>query len=132
MMMVEEDKVLFVGDLVFSGRIPFVADADVSAWIAALDRVLALKPRIIVGGHGPHSSAAATDLAQTRDYLVYLREQISAAFEQGLDFDSAYRKIDWSRFAALPAFEAANRRNAYQAYLNTERDALKATKAGKP
>ncbi|MDQ6627245.1 MAG: MBL fold metallo-hydrolase [Pseudomonadota bacterium] len=128
MMLVEEDKVLFVGDLVFSGRIPFVADADVSAWIKALDRVLELKPRIIVGGHGTYSTHAIADLAQTRDYLVYLRSQISAAFEQGLDFDSAYRQIDWSRFAALPAFEAANRRNAYQAYLNVERDALSAAK----
>ena len=132
MMLIEEDRVLFVGDLVFSGRIPFVADADVGAWIQALDRVLALKPRIVVGGHGPYSRDAVADLAQTRDYLVYLRAQISSAFEQGLDFDSAYRQIDWSRFAALPAFEAANRRNAYQAYLNVERDALKATKLGKP
>ena len=131
MMLVEEDGVLFVGDLVFSGRIPFVADADVSAWIKALDRVLELKPRIIVGGHGPHSTNAIADLAQTRDYLVYLRTQISAAFEQGLDFDSAYQRIDWSRFAALPAFEAANRRNAYQAYLNVEREALSAAKQGR-
>ena len=132
MMLVEEDKVLFVGDLVFSGRIPFVADADVSAWIQALDRVLALKPQTIVGGHGPHSTDAIADLAQTRDYLVYLRAQISSAFERGLDFDSAYLQIDWSRFAALPAFEAANRRNAYQAYLNVERDALRAAKTAKP
>ncbi len=128
MMMVEEDQVLFVGDLVFTGRIPFVADADVSAWLGALDRVIALKPKVVVGGHGPYSTDALTDLAQTRDYLVYLRSQVSAAFEHGLDFDAAYRQIDWSRFAALPAFEAANRRNAYQAYLNVERDALRAAR----
>ena len=126
MMMVEEDRVLFVGDLVFTGRIPFVADADVSAWIGALERVIALQPRVVVSGHGRYSTDALADLAQTRDYLVYLRAQISDAFEQGLDFDTAYRRIDWSRFASLPAFDAANRRNAYQAYLNVERDALKA------
>lgn len=124
MLMVEEDKVLFVADLVFAGRIPYVADADVAAWIKALDRVLALEPRVVVTGHGVHSTRAVADLAQTRDYLVYLHGQIAAAFEDGLDFDSAYRRIDWSRFAALPAFDAANRRNAYQAYLNVERDAL--------
>lgn len=124
MLLVEEDKVLFVGDLVFAGRLPYVGDADVAAWIKALDRVLALEPRVVVTGHGAHSARAVADLAQTRDYLVYLHDSISAAFEQGLDFDTAYRQIDWSRFAALPAFEAANRRNAYQAYLNVERDAL--------
>ena len=116
----------------FAGRLPFVADADVNSWIKALDRVLELKPEIIVGGHGPHSTDAVADLVQTRDYLVYLRSEISAAFEQGLDFYSAYARIDWSRFRKLPAFEAANRRNAYQAYLNVERDALRAAKQGKP
>ncbi len=132
MMLVEEDEVLFVGDLMFTGRIPFVADADVGSWIKAIDRVLALRPKIVVGGHGPHSTDAAFDLALTRDYLAYLRDQISAAYDEGLDFDSAYRHIDWSRFAGLPAFEAANRRNAYQAYLNVEREALQEAKRSRP
>ena len=128
MMMVEEDGVLFVGDLIFTGRIPFVADADVSAWIVAIDRVLGFKPRIVVGGHGPESTNAVADLALTRDYLAYLRDQVFTAFDDGLDFDSAYRRIDWSRFSQLPAFDAANRRNAYQAYLNVERESLSAIK----
>lgn len=124
MLFVEEEGVLFVGDLMFTGRIPFVADADVSAWIRAIDRVLALGPRIVVGGHGPASINGAADLKLTRDYLVYLRTEISAAFEEGLDFEEAYKRIDWSAYAALPAFAAANRRNAYQTYLNVEREAL--------
>ena len=128
MMMVEEDGVLFVGDLMFTGRIPFVGDADVSSWIKAIDRVLKFKPRVVVGGHGPESTNAVADLALTRDYLVYLRDKISSAFDDGLDFDAAYRRIDWSKFAGLPAFDVANRRNAYQAYLNIERDSLSAIK----
>ncbi len=129
MMYVEEDGVLFVGDLMFSGRIPFVADADVSSWIKAIDRVLALKPRIVVGGHGPASTRAAEDLRLTRDYLVYLRAQISAAFEEGLDFEEAYKRIDWSTYSSLPTFSVANRRNAYQTYLNVEKEALAPGKA---
>ena len=127
-MLVEEDGVLFVGDLMFTGRLPFVGDADVAAWIKAIDRVLALRPRVVVGGHGLASTDALADLAATRDYLEYLQAQIGAAFEDGLDFDAAYRRIDWSRFAGLPAFDAANRRNAYQTYLNVERDSLRAIK----
>lgn len=128
MMYVEEDGVLFVGDLMFTGRIPFVADADVTSWIKAIDRVLALKPRIVVGGHGPASTHAAEDLRLTRDYLVYLRTQISAAFEEGLDFEEAYKRIDWSAWSSLPTFSVANRRNAYQTYLNVEKEALGAAK----
>jgi glyoxylase-like metal-dependent hydrolase (beta-lactamase superfamily II) len=128
MLLVEEDGVLFVGDLMFAGRIPFVGDADVSSWIKAIDRVLAFKPRIVVGGHGPASTNADADLRLTRDYLVYLRTQLAAAFDEGLDFEDAYRRIDWSAYAALPAFAAANRRNAYQTYLNVEKEALAAGK----
>ncbi len=124
MMLVEEDGVLFVGDLMFAGRIPFVGDADVSAWIRAIDRVLVFKPRIVVGGHGPASTNADADLRTTRDYLAYLRAQMAAAFEEGLDFEQAYQRTDWSAYAALPAFGAANRRNAYQTYLNVEKEAL--------
>jgi glyoxylase-like metal-dependent hydrolase (beta-lactamase superfamily II) len=126
MMLVEEDGVLFVGDLMFTGRIPFVADADVLSWIKALDRVLKLNPLIVVGGHGRESTNAIADLALTRDYLVFLHQQISAAIDDGLDFEAAYQRIDWSRFADLPAFAAANRRNAYQTFLNVEKEALSA------
>jgi glyoxylase-like metal-dependent hydrolase (beta-lactamase superfamily II) len=128
MMMVEEEGVLFVGDLMMTGRIPYVADADASAWINAIDRVLTLKPKVVVGGHGPYSTDAVADLTTTRDYLVYLNEKLSAAFEEGLGFEEAYETIDWSRFSHLPAFEAANRGNAYQTYLNVERDALRREK----
>jgi len=131
MMMVEEDKVLFAGDLVFAGRVPFAADGNVGSWIESLGRVLPLKPRIIATGHGPYSTDAVADLTQTHDYLAYLHQTMKAAFDDGVDFETAYEKADWSRFAALPAFEAANRRNAYQAYLNVEQDALLEAKQGR-
>jgi hypothetical protein len=39
-------------------------------------------------------------------------------------FDDAYRAIDWSRFARIPAFDAANRGNAYNTYLLLEKESL--------
>ncbi len=128
MMMVEEDKVLFAGDLVFAGRVPFAADGNVGSWIQSLGRVLQFKPRIVVTGHGPYSTDAVGDLTQTHDYLAYLYQQMKAAFDDDIDFDTAYAKTDWSRFASLPAFDAANKKNAYQAYLNVEEDALREAK----
>ncbi len=128
MLMVEEDKVLFAGDLVFAGRVPFAADGDVGPWIRSLGRVLQLDPRIVVTGHGRYSTDAVGDLTQTHDYLAYLYQRMKAALDDNLDFETAYARTDWSRFAALPAFDAANRRNAYQAYLNVEKDALREAK----
>ncbi len=124
MMLVEEEGVLFAGDLVFAGRIPFVGDADSRAWLEALDRLDRRSPRIVVGGHGPASFDAHRDLTLTRDYLRFLRREMAAAVEEMLSFDEAYARVDWSRFRGIPAFDAANRRNAYNTFLSMEREAL--------
>ena len=119
-MMVAEEGVLFVGDVMFAGRLPFVGDADSKAWIAAIDRIVAFKPGILIGGHGAASRNAAADLALTRDYLAYLRLKMGAAADELEDFEVAYRRTDWSRFANVPAFEAVNRRNAYNTYIRMQ------------
>jgi hypothetical protein len=56
---------------------------------------------------------------------VYLRAAMGKAVEDFVPFDEAYAKTDWSRFASLPAFEAANRVNAYGTYLLMEKELLK-------
>ena len=119
-MVVEEENVLFVGDLMFAGRIPFVGDADSKAWIAAIDGIVKFNPQIMLGGHGDVSRDAAADLRMTREYLTYLRAKMGAAAADFEDFEVAYAKTDWSRFAHLPAFEAANRRNAYNTYIRMQ------------
>lgn len=124
MMLVEEEGVLFAGDLIFAGRVPFVGDADPSAWLAALGKLSAHRPRVVVTGHGRASTDAVADLALTRDYLLFLRAEMGKAVDELLDFDEAYERTDWSRFAALPAFDDANRRNAYNVYLRMQREAL--------
>jgi glyoxylase-like metal-dependent hydrolase (beta-lactamase superfamily II) len=121
---VKQDGVLYAGDLVFKGRVPFVGDADSKAWLASLDKLTAMKPRVMVPGHGSVSRAPAKDLALTRDYLTYLRSEIGKAVANLEPFEEAYARIDWSRFSKLPAFEAANRPNAYNTYLLMERELL--------
>ncbi len=124
MMLVEEEGVLFAGDLIFAGRVPFVGDADPSAWLAALDKLSAHRPRVVVTGHGRASTDALADLRLTRDYLRFLRTEMGKAMDELLDFDEAYERTDWSRFSSLPAFDDANRRNAYNVYLRMQREAL--------
>ncbi len=117
---VEHAGVLFAGDLVFRGRIPFVGQADSAQWVASLDRLMALRPRWLVPGHGPVSADAQADLQLTRDYLQHLHATMAQAAENLEPFDAAYAKADWSRFEHLPLFRAANRMNAYNTYLRLE------------
>jgi glyoxylase-like metal-dependent hydrolase (beta-lactamase superfamily II) len=114
--------VLYAGDLVFRGRVPFVGDADSRAWIAALDRLIALKPRVLVPGHGALSRRPRADLVFTRDYLGYLRTSMGEAARKLIPFDEAYERTDWSKYRAMPAFEEANRVNAYNQYLRLEQE----------
>ena len=122
---VRGDGVLFAGDLVFQGRVPFVGEADSKLWLAALDTLLALKPRVLVPGHGAVSRDPAADLILTRDYLKYLRTTMGQAVADFASFDEAYARADWRAYRHLPAFEAANRPNAYNTYILMERESLK-------
>ena len=117
---VPQRGVLFAGDLVFQGRIPFVGQADSRQWIASLTQLLDFKPRLVITGHGPASTDPATDLALTRDYLLHLRKTMGDAARDLEPFDEAYAKADWSRFENLPLFRAVNRMNAYNTYLLME------------
>ncbi|HEY9445962.1 MAG TPA: MBL fold metallo-hydrolase, partial [Burkholderiales bacterium] len=121
---VREDRIIFSGDIIFTGRIPFVGAADSKRWLATLDKLLALQPRVMVTGHGKVSTDPARDLELTRDYLTYLRAVMGKAVDDFVPFEEAYRETDWSRFEKLPAFDAANRINAYGTYLLMERELL--------
>jgi glyoxylase-like metal-dependent hydrolase (beta-lactamase superfamily II) len=117
--------VLFSGDLVFRGRIPFVGQADSRQWIASLEKLIADAPRTVVPGHGPASTDPLADLKLTRDYLVHLRSAMGDAARNLEPFDEAYDRTDWSRFESLPLFRAANRINAYNTYLLMEQQAVR-------
>jgi len=116
------EQLIFSGDLVFRGRVPFVGQADSRRWIASLDRLLTRPARIVVPGHGPASRDALHDLLQTRDYLAYLRATMGRAARDMTPFDEAYAATDWSRYAKLPLFQQANRMNAYNTYLLMEQE----------
>ena len=117
---VPSEKVLFAGDLVFRGRIPFVGNADSRGWVNALNEIQKLNPAIVVPGHGSYSTNAVEDVVFTRNYLAYLREVMGPAARDLDPFEEAYAKADWSEYDGMPLFRAANRMNAYNVYLSIQ------------
>lgn len=118
--LVEPDNVLLTGDLIFAGRVPWVGNANTKVWLEQLKQLKAANAKIIIPGHGQAEEDAAKLLQLTIDYLSFLREKMGEAVEELQAFDEVYKATDWSQFEHLPAFHAANRRNAYQVYLAME------------
>ena len=120
MVYVPSEKVLFAGDLVFRGRIPFVGNADSKGWLLGLDEIEKFNPKIVIPGHGNYSVKPSEDIAFTRNYLKYLRESMSVAAINMDPFEDAYKQADWSEYEGMPLFKAANRMNAYNVYLSIQ------------
>jgi cyclase len=62
-----EERTLFAGDVVMPGCTPFNLMGSVAGALAALGRLRALDPRVVVGGHGPVGGAESFD--ETESYL---------------------------------------------------------------
>ncbi len=127
-MLVKEYGVLFSGDVIYKGRVPFLdsPETDTAHWLAGLDtlRQLDPPPGFVIPGHGDPSDNVTTAITATREYIEYLREVMGRAVDDFVSFDQAYQEADWSRYQDLPAFDASNRGNAYRIYLELEAASL--------
>lgn len=68
MVYVPQRKVLFAGDILFTGYHPFTGEGDIEAWIKALDGIMAFDVSKIIPGHGPVSTKQ--DVIAMKDYLT--------------------------------------------------------------
>ena len=123
-MLVEQDKVLFSGDIIFQGRIPFVGSADSKKCLDTLTKLETDGLNALVPGHGPASKDPKNTISLTRRYLAHLRKVMGTGIEDLEPFDEVYAAADWSEFKDLPAFAEGNRINAYQVYLSMEAELL--------
>jgi cyclase len=74
--LVNEDGVLFAGDILFTRYHPFLADADVQIWLKVLAKLETTSAKIIVPGHGPVSTVA--DIKDLEIYLTQFDKQAKA------------------------------------------------------
>ena len=123
-MFVEPDRVLFSGDIIFEGRVPFLGDANTRAWLQTLRKMETSKLLALVPGHGPLASKPNEAIKATLEYLAFMRVHMGKAAHEFIPFTEAYATTDWSSYNKLPAFDAANRRNAYQVFLSMEAEMM--------
>ncbi len=122
--LIQPDRVLVSGDLIFEGRGPFTGNADTAHWLALLEALDNTQLHALIPGHGPVGDDPNAAIDLTARYLQAVRAVMQVAVDDFVDFDEAYAAADWSEFSSLPAFEAANRGNAYGIYLSIEKASL--------
>jgi cyclase len=91
------ERVLFAGDVLFRLCTPVGWEGTYARWIAALDRMIALDPAVIVPGHGPLCGVEGA--REMRDYLVYVRGEAARHFAAGLPALEAAKRVDLGPYA---------------------------------
>ena len=117
-------KIVFAGDIVFTERmLAIIPIGHTGGWVQAFDKLAALKPRVVVPGHGK-----PTDLKHakkdTRDYLAYVRASVKKVLDDGGSLQDAVEKTNQSKFKYLANFDLLAGRNVNQTYLEMEKDAF--------
>ncbi len=107
--------VLFAGDVVFHGRAPTTPHADLDAWLRQLDALLAMELNVVVPGHGPVAGHSGP-VRQTRDYLQWLGEHLSAAAADGLHVMEVMNQPIPERFRGLAVVDDEYKRSVAHLY----------------
>ena len=108
----EKEKILFAGDLAFHQRmLPIFKITDTIKWLEAWKKLALLKAKIVIPGHGDVTDMP-TVTKYTKGYLVYMREKVSEAIEEG---NEAY-EVDQSPYEHLDTFKELARQNASRLY----------------
>ena len=108
-----EPRVLFVGDLIFEGRYPFLATADIPELITALRWIQSFGAKVMVPGHG-----LLCGDEQVNGQLAYIESTWARTAEhiaQGHSVEDAARDPEYPRCAEL-GYERLHRWNIEVAY----------------
>ncbi len=102
---VEEDGVLFTGDVVVNRFFPIFPDADANGknWLVILNQLEALHPRTIVPGHGEVSEAAL--VSQERTFLKELQSRAVELEAQSKTSEEAAQLLSVQFRAKYPDWE---------------------------
>lgn len=92
---VPDERVVFAGDLVFVGTIPIMWVGPVENWIAGLDRIISLQPRLVVPGHGP--TTGLDGVREVRSYWEFVAGAVREHLAAGLTPRAAAREVASSR-----------------------------------
>jgi cyclase len=109
-----EEKVVFAGDLLYNGRLPFLGDGDSAGALAALRKLLDTGAVTFVPGHGEVTGAEG--IAAYAGYLRALRGEVKRLRDAGKTVDEVKKEIelpDYSGYVNYREWLPANAAHVY-------------------
>jgi len=108
MIVVEEDRVLFSGDVVMNNAfLAANAASDIRLWLTTLDELEALKPAVVVPSHGGIGDAGL--IARDRDYLTALQTRVAQLKAEGKSVEEVAQTVPPEIQAKFPGWTAPAR-----------------------
>ncbi len=119
MVFVEQDRVLFAGDVVMN-KVPvaFSQTSSVPVWVNVLKQLEPLRPMVIVPAHGPVGDGSL--IAQQRSVFETLQTRVHELKAQGKTADEAATTLTAEFQSQHPDWTAANRIGAMVTSLYAE------------
>ena len=114
----QKEKVVFVGDLVFSGRLTSLRDGSLMGSLKMLDKIDDLHAEVIIGGHGYDTKSNATH--GLRDYLTELKKEVQNALDNDISMEEVTKKVIMPKYKDMKLYDVLHSRNVFVSYQELE------------
>jgi len=111
-------KSLFVGDLVFNGRLTSLRDGSLMGSLNALDKIDAYQAKYVIGGHGYDTDTNATK--QFKSYLLEIKREVQKALDDDIGMESITKKVMMPTYKEMKLYDVLHARNVLDAYKELE------------
>jgi len=113
-----KEKILFVGDLVFNGRLTSLRDGSLLGSLDTLEKIDAYGAEVIVSGHG-----FQTDAESSKNFKVYLTElkaEVLKALDEDIGMEEVSQQVTMPKYKEMKLYDVLHVRNVLDAYSELE------------
>ncbi len=115
----KEDSFLFVGNIVFNGRLlSYKKTSNIDGWIEAIEKLAKIDAKYLLGGHGKEYDKDSYKVSL--EYLKILRDDVRKAYDEGIDVIDVKKYVKTKKFDHLNYFEQLNSMNITTLYNQLE------------
>ncbi len=111
----KDDSFLFVGNMVFNGRmLNYRKASNIDGWIEALENLSKLNAKYMLGGHG--NEYDKDSYKPSLEYLQILKRDVKKAYEDEIDREDVKKLVQIGMYKNIPYYNQLNNNNINNYY----------------